>query len=59
MIEELHDESNRNVVINNQLKGLNNWLKNKVNQLEIELTNLKEDFENLDLMYIYVSKRIV
>jgi len=31
--KELHDEANKIVVINNRLKGLNNWLENKVNQL--------------------------
>jgi len=32
--EELHSEANRVVVINNRLKGLNNWQENRVNQLE-------------------------
>jgi len=49
--EELHNKANIIVVINNQLKGLNNWLENIVNQLEIKLHDLKEDFENLDLIY--------
>ena len=35
----------------NQLKGLNNWLENKVKSLEEELRKTKEDFENLDLVY--------
>jgi len=33
------------------LKALNNWLENKVNQLELELADLKVDFENLDMIY--------
>jgi len=36
---------------NNRLKGLNNWLENRVEILEEELDNLKSDFENLDLIY--------
>ena len=35
----------------NRLKGLNNWLENKVKSLEEELRKTKEDFENLDLIY--------
>jgi len=33
------------------LKGLNNWLENRVNSLEEELRKTKKDFENLDLIY--------
>jgi len=33
------------------LKGLNNWLENRVKALEEELGNLKNDFENLELIY--------
>jgi len=33
------------------LKGLNNWLKNRVKSLEEELRKTKEDFENLDFIY--------
>jgi len=35
----------------NWLKGLNNWLENRVKDLEEELSKTKEDFENLDLIY--------
>jgi len=35
----------------NRLKGLNNWLENRVKDLEEELSKTKEDFENLDLIY--------
>jgi len=33
------------------LKGLDNWLENRVKALEEELDNLKNDFENLELIY--------
>jgi len=33
------------------LKGLNNWLENKVKDLEKELYKTKEDLEHLDLIY--------
>ena len=33
------------------MKGLNNWLENKVKTLEEELEKSKVDFENLDLIY--------
>jgi len=33
------------------LKGLNNWLVNKVKSLEEELEKSKIDFENLELIY--------
>jgi len=35
----------------NRLKGLNNWLENRVKTLEEELEKSKVDFENLDLIY--------
>ena len=37
--------------MNNQLKGLNSWLENKVSQLELETTDLKTDFEHLEMIY--------
>jgi len=37
--------------LNNRLKGLNNWLENRVKSLEEELEKSKVDFENLDLIY--------
>jgi len=49
--EELQGEANRLDVLNNGLKGLNNWLEEGVNKLVKELTNLIEDFENLDMIY--------
>lgn len=49
--EELHDETNRHVVVNNWLKGLNKLLENKINLTGKELTDLKENFENLDMIY--------
>jgi len=33
------------------LKGLNNWLENRVKSLEEELSKTKKDFENLELVY--------
>jgi len=36
---------------NIRLKGLNNWLENRVKTLEEKLENLKNDFENMELIY--------
>jgi len=38
-------------LLNNRLKGLNNWLENRVKALEEELENSKTDFENLEMLY--------
>jgi len=38
-------------LLNNRLKGLNNWLENRVKALERELENSKTDFENLEILY--------
>ena len=35
--QETHEEANRLVLSNNQLKGLNNWLEKRVKTLEEEL----------------------
>jgi len=48
---ETHDESNRLTLSLNRLKGLNNWLENRVKSLEEELSKTKEDFENMELVY--------
>ena len=48
---ETHVEANRLALSLNKLKGLNNWLENKVKDLEKELYNTKEDLEHLDLIY--------
>jgi len=48
---ETHDEANRLELSLNRLKGLNNWLENKVKDLEEELCKTKEDLENMDLIY--------
>jgi len=37
--------------LNNQLKGMNNWLENRFKSLEEELENSKTDFENLEILY--------
>ena len=49
--KETHEEANRLALSNNRLKGLNNWLENRVKQLEEELLNLKTYFESLDMIY--------
>jgi len=41
--KETHEEANRLAFLNNRLKGLNNWLKNRVKALEEELENSKTD----------------
>ena len=33
------------------MKGLNNWLENRVKALEEELENSKNDFENFEMLY--------
>jgi len=48
---ETLEEANRLALSLNQLKGLNNWLENRVKSLEEDLGKTKEDFENLDLVY--------
>jgi len=49
---ETHEEANRLALSLNRLKGLNNWLENRFKSLEEELGKTKEDFENLDLVYV-------
>jgi len=49
--KETHEEANRLALLNNQLKGLNNWLENRVKALEKELENSKTDFENPEMLY--------
>jgi len=49
--EELHSEANKNAAMNNQLRGLNNWLENRVSQLESETVDLKTNFEHLEMIY--------
>jgi len=43
--QETHEEANRLVLSNNRLKGLNNWLENRVKTLEEKLEKSKIDFE--------------
>jgi len=45
--QETHEEVNRLALLNNRLKGINNWLENRVKTLEEELENSKIDFEIL------------
>jgi len=42
--QETHEEANRLVLSNNRLKGLNNWLEERVKTLEEELEKSKIDF---------------
>ena len=49
--KETHEEPNKLALSKNRLKGLNNWMENRVKALEEELDNLKNDFENLELIY--------
>jgi len=49
--KETHEEVNRLTLLNNRLKGMNNWLENRVKTLEEELNNSKNDFENLEVIY--------
>ena len=37
--KETHEEANRLALLNNCLKGMNNWLENRVKTLEEELEN--------------------
>ena len=48
---ETHEEANRLALLNNRLKGLNNWLENRVKTLEEELNHSKTDFESLEMIY--------
>jgi len=49
--QELHNEANKISALNNRLKGSNNWLENRVSQLEKETTDLNTDFEHLEMIY--------
>jgi len=46
--QETHEEANKLALSNSKLKGMNNWLENRVKQLEDELLKSKDDFENLE-----------
>jgi len=46
--QETHEEANKLAQSNSRLKGMNNWLENKVKQLEDELLKAKDDFENVE-----------
>ena len=49
--KEAHEEANKLALLNNRLKGLNNWLETRVKNLEKELDNSISDFETLDIIY--------
>ena len=40
--KETHEEANKLSLLNNRLKGKNNWLENRVKTLEEELNNSKK-----------------
>ena len=46
--QETHEEANKLAQSNIRLKGMNNWLENRVKQLEDELLKAKDDSENLE-----------
>jgi len=48
--KEIHEETNMLVLVNNQLKGLNNLLENRVKNLKEELSHSKTDFETLEMI---------
>jgi len=48
---ETHKEANKLALSNNRLKGLNNWLKGRVKELEDEVLKLKTDFDHLEIIY--------
>jgi len=48
VFQETHDEANRLVLSNNQLKELNSWLEKRVKSLEDEIEKSKNDFKNLE-----------
>jgi len=56
--QETHEEANKLALSNSRLKGMNNWLENRVKQLEDELLKAKDDFENLEkqLNYAHSTK---
>jgi len=47
----LHNEANKISALNNRLKGSNNWLENRVSQLQKETADLKTYFEHLEMIY--------
>jgi len=57
--KETHEEASLLELSNNRLKGPNNWLESKVRQLEEELSNLKTDFECLEMIYSNSSCRCI
>jgi len=46
--QETHEKANKLAQSNSRLKDMNNWLENRVKQLEDELHKAKDDFENLE-----------
>jgi len=57
--KETHEEANRLALLNNRLKGLNNWLENRVKTLEEELSHSKTYFETLEMIYQNSSRKCV
>jgi len=59
--KETLEEANRWALLNNRVKGLNNWLENSIKSLEKELEKSKPDLENLEMhcknsSHLYDSK---
>jgi len=49
--QETHEKAKRLTFSNNLLKSENNWLKEKIKDLENDLPKSNADFENLELIY--------
>jgi len=49
--KEIHEEVKILALSNNQLKGLNNWMENKINSPEEELLTVKIDFDDIEMIY--------
>jgi len=49
--QETHEEANKLALSNSRLKGMNNWLENRVKQLEDELLKAKNNFVNLEKQF--------
>jgi len=49
--KETHEKANWLALLNNRLKGLNNWLEIRLKTLEEKLNNSKTNFQNLEMIY--------
>jgi len=55
--QKTHEEAKRLTLSNNRLKSENNWLKEKIKDLENDLHKSNANFENLELIYQNSSSR--